>query len=92
MRKEGNGTIDACVNNLLAMTRSECPFVRNKGVDPEHIDSINFEEELEDDTKEMLETYEPRVENDGLDIKYSKTGDSEIIVNITEKGEEEEEE
>lgn len=91
MRQEGNASIDACVNNLLAMSRAECPFVRDKGVDPDHIDSINFEEELEDNTKEMLETYEPRIENEGLGITYSQNGDSEITVNISEREVEEEE-
>ena len=60
-------------------------------MDPDHIDSINFEEELEDNTKEMLETYEPRIENEGLGITYSQNGDSEITVNISEREVEEEE-
>lgn len=89
MKAKGNGTPEVCANNLLRMVRGEVPFERVKGLDPRIVDkplsSVNAE--LDADAAWLIETYEPRVQFDGLTISQTDmaTGGFAVTANVTEK-------
>lgn len=91
MRATGNGTPDVCANNLLRITRGEVPFERVKGLDPRMIDrplSV-AEAEIQQDAEWLLETYEPRVDVNAINIEPSDATSGGFIVtaDIVEKEE-----
>ena len=91
MRATGNGTPDVCANNLLRITRGEVPFERVKGLDPRMIDrplSV-AEAEIQQDAEWLLETYEPRVDVNAINIAPSDAAPGGFIVtaDIEEKEE-----
>ena len=89
MKANGNGAPEVCANNLLRMVRGEVPFERVKGLDPRIIDkplsSVNAE--LDADAAWLIETYEPRVQFDGIAISQADaaTGGFTVTANVTEK-------
>ena len=88
MRASGNGAPQVCANNLLRMVRGECPMERTKGLDPRLIGSPlpTALDSLAHDARWLVETYEPRVDFLGIDIKPGDSpGDVNITAKITEK-------
>lgn len=71
MRSSGNGRPEICVYNLLQLTRGEVPMERIKGIDPRLIDkpSTTVEADLVADIKFGIETFEPRVQPDGAELR-----------------------
>lgn len=70
MRSSGNGAPEVCANNLLRMTRGEVPFERVKGIDPRIIGRpVTNAAELEADAEWLIDTYEPRVQFDGINME-----------------------
>lgn len=63
MKTTGNGTPQACVDNLLALRRGELALDGLRGLPLELIDRPESWAlpELKDAVRETLETYEPRV-------------------------------
>lgn len=87
MRAEGNGDTLICVQNLLSIVQTECPFARDKGIDARLIDRpSNDMEELDESVTDLLNVYEPRVSDDGLDVIYSDDGNFDVTVNIAASG------
>lgn len=71
MKSAGNGEIETCVKNLLKTLRFE---VRNdclRGLPPELIDrnAAGVRDELNASGKWLLETYEPRVTPEEINIE-----------------------
>lgn len=88
MRSSGNGAPNVCANNLLRMVRGEVPFERVKGLDPRLIDKPlpSVGAELEADAEWLLETYEPRVQFNGIKLMPDDSANGGFIAtaNITE--------
>ena len=88
MRANGNGAPNVCANNLLRITRGEVPFERVKGLDPRMIDRPTgvVEAELHQDAEWLLETYEPRVTVNAINIEPSdaSTGGFAVTADINE--------
>ena len=89
MRASGNGAPNVCANKLLRMVRGEAPFDRIKGLDPRIVDrpQPRASAELEADAEWLLETYEPRVQFDGISTAPADAANGGFIVtaNVTEK-------
>lgn len=87
MMATGNGAPRVCANNLLQITRGEVPFERVKGLDPRMIDRPLgiAEAEIQQDAEWLLETYEPRVEVNAINIAPSDaSGGFAITADINE--------
>ena len=86
MKAKGNGRPAVCADNLLKITRGEVPYERIKGLDPRLIDRPFgvVEAEIQQDAEWLLETYEPRVEVNGIDIDATDavSGGFTVIANI----------
>lgn len=82
MRATGNGAVDVCANNLLRITRGEVPFERVKGLDPRMIDRPMSETEgaIRQDAEWLLNTYEPRVTVNAINIDQATGIDAGFIV------------
>lgn len=88
MMAKGNGAANVCANNLLRITRGEVPFERVKGLDPRMIDrpySV-VKPELQQDAEWLLETYEPRVAVNAINIEPSdaSAGGFTVTADISE--------
>lgn len=82
MRSNGNGAPGVCANNLLQITRGEVPFERVKGLDPRMIDRpmSEAESEIRQDAEWLLNTYEPRVAVNAIDIAQKTGADAGFAV------------
>ena len=91
MRASGNGTPGVCANNLLRITRGEVPYERVKGLGPQLIDRpySTIDAELQQDAEWLLETYEPRVDVNAINIDSSNAlaGGFTVTADINEKEE-----
>lgn len=88
MRRSGNANPIVCANNLLHLFRGEVPYERVKGLDPRTIDrpTPDAEAEVIQDAYWLLETYEPRVEINGIGVIYSEgTKSYAIVADLTAK-------
>lgn len=70
MLSYGNGKPEVCVNNLVHISRGEVPYDRIRGVKlGQNIGrTIAERDEIADDTKWMVGTYEPRISVDRVEI------------------------
>lgn len=70
MLASGNGNAMQCVANLVRITRGECIFDRVKGVDATLIDkpSSIVKPLLKEDIRWLINTYEPRVNIQEIDL------------------------
>ena len=82
MKATGNGSPEVCAGNLLKITRGEVPYERVKGLDPRLIDRPFgiAEAEIQQDAEWLIETYEPRVDVNGISIKPSDASAGGFIV------------
>lgn len=82
MRASGNGNPAVCVNNLLSISRGEVPFERVKGLDPRLIGKpvTIAEQEIQQDARWLLETYEPRVKVNGISLNQTNAVDGGFLV------------
>lgn len=91
MRSSGNGSPKVCAENLLKCTRGEIPFERIKGLDPRLIDMpiAAARSAVQQDAEWLLETYEPRVIVDAVNIEPdgSVNGGFSVTANVTEREE-----
>lgn len=91
MMATGNGAPGVCANNLLQITRGEVPFERVKGLDPRMIDRPHsiVDTEIQQDAEWLLETYEPRVNVNAINIEPSdaSSGGFTVTADINEKEE-----
>lgn len=71
MKAKGNGDPAQCVGNLLRLIRGEVPYERLKGMNPALIDqpSSNAAPELMADAEWLIETYEPRIKLQNIDLE-----------------------
>lgn len=86
MRASGNGDKIRCTENLLAIVRGEVPFDRVRGLDVRPIDGVVEEaaEAIRQDAKWVVETYEPRVKVESIQIsnKDGSSGNFLISANV----------
>ena len=89
MKAAGNGRPAVCADNLLKITRGEVPYERIKGLNPRLIDRPFgiAEAEIQQDAEWLLETYEPRVEVNSINIDATDpvSGGFNVTANINEK-------
>lgn len=86
MRASGNSSKDVCALNILRTIRGEVPLARTKGIAREHIDAPASEvNALRADATWALETYEPRLRNEDIDImaKNMADGDFSLMASIS---------
>ena len=76
MIASGNGNVQRCANNLLAITRGEVPYDRVRGLDGRAIDKPADEAErlIRQDAAWLMETYEPRGELKEIQITQDEAG------------------
>lgn len=90
MKASGNSNPMQCVQNLVCIVRGENPYERCKGIDPTIIDQPYDIAKilLKQDVEWLIETYEPRVNlNDvDLDSLLSEEGAFRLLINATLKG------
>lgn len=90
MKANGNGEPMQCVANLLRITRGECPYDRIKGIDPTLIDQPTeiVAPLMQAEAKWLIETYEPRVNADNVDISAitSQNGSFALTVDAAVTG------
>ena len=88
MKATGNGNPRQCAENLLKCVRGEVPFERIKGLDPRLIDKPFSEAKIaaRQDAEWLLETYEPRVGVNAINVEYDSftDGNFSIKADITE--------
>lgn len=87
MKATGNGKPEQCAYNLLRISRGEVPYERLKGLSTATIDvpAAIATTDAEADAEWVLETYEPRVDVDSIDLSASgiSSGDFSIAADIT---------
>lgn len=85
MRKQGNGDVYVCVNNLLATNRYEVPFERLKGRDGKLVDKPGRAavDDMIADAEWLIETYEPRATVVDIDAEMNaESGDIMLLPEI----------
>lgn len=89
MRAQGNGNKYRCVENLLAIVRGEVPYDRLRGLNPRLIDrpAPEVRGQLVQDATWLVETYEPRVDVDGVNIQLTDGPSGGLRVNVDIAGE-----
>jgi phage baseplate assembly protein W len=91
MKATGNGNPGVCANNLLKTIRGEVPYERVKGLDPRLIDrpSGDVAAEIQQDAEWLLETYEPRITVNAINIEASgaSSGSFRVTADIDVKEE-----
>ncbi len=82
MKAKGNGTPQQCAENLIRIVRGEVPFDRLRGVDAELTDtpSITAAPQLREDIRWMLETYEPRLESESVDVISEDAANGQFMI------------
>lgn len=93
LKSKGNSDPQVCANNLLKIARYEVPMDRIQGLDTELYDTPDSEDDIVEDAKFVIETYEPRVEVSSIDIE-NVDGDIKVTANVCviSEGEEEDDE
>ena len=83
MRAEGNSNVQVCIDNLLKTTKGEVPYAREKGIEGGIIDlpHNDAEVELAASADECLDTYEPRVDIEDIEIDVI-TVDGNLTYNV----------
>ena len=71
MKGQGNGIPEQCALNLLMITRGEVPYDRIRGRNGTLTDAPTSQvsDAALADAEWLLETYEPRIEIDSIDIE-----------------------
>ena len=91
MRSAGNGSPEQCAVNLLLITRGEVPYSRIKGRDAALVDrpASSATAEAEADAEWLLETFEPRMKVESIDVEAAlkNVGDFGVNANISTRKE-----
>lgn len=85
MKSSGNSNPETCVQNLCSLVRGEVYGDRVRGVDGSLIDRNNVSEELVEDIKWLVKTYEPRVDAEDVVVSPSDADNGDFIVEIKTK-------
>ena len=95
MQAKNNGDPRQCAANLLKITRGENPFDRIKGIDAAITDAPSAPAQYDAvaEAEWVLDTYEPRVEVEGIDFNApdAQLGDFSTIAQIKLREEEDNE-
>ena len=85
MKANGNGTPQQCVANLVNLFQYEVPFARLKGMDPSIVDSTTDDAEVaaKNHVSWLIESYEPRVTLNDVEISYTEGNRMIINPNVT---------
>lgn len=93
MKSSGNGNPEQCAVNLLLITRGEVPYSRIKGRDAALVDmpTTSAAGEAEADAEWLIETYEPRMKVESIDIgaAIASAGEFGVNANISARKEDE---
>ncbi len=85
MKASGNGTANTCVQNLSRLVRGEVFGDRCRGVDGQLIEKKNVTDELTEDIKWLVDTYEPRVSVEDITVIPDDASIGNYYVDITTK-------
>lgn len=82
MRAKGNGLKEVCVQNLLAIIRGEVVYDRLRGLDMRMIDRPggNAANEMMQDAKWDIKTYEPRAIVENIRVVQTDAGHGDFKV------------
>ncbi len=84
MMPEGNGEPAVCAANLLRTVRGEVPMARVKGVSREFVDrSAPTMGALAEDVEWVLETFEPRLEPDEVEVYADDAAEGDFGARVT---------
>ena len=85
MLRKNNSNPAVCINNLLQIARGEVPYDRIKGVSFAQIDGpiAQATDEISEDAEWMLETYEPRVQVEEIEVKATDAPNGHFAINAT---------
>lgn len=88
MRSSGNGKPAVCVNNLVSISRGEIPFDRIRGVKLAELTgkTVTEKDEIADDIKWMIKTYEPRISTDSVKVFVTEADNGQVAVQIDISG------
>lgn len=93
MMASGNGTPQQCADNLLKTARFSVPYERIKGIDGGLVDApaASAGAGLAADAEWLLETYEPRVEVNNIEVTNTEEPDDfGLVADLTINTEEDE--
>lgn len=90
MLSKNNSSPAVCVNNLLQIARGEVPYDRVKGISFAQIDApiAQAADELVEDAEWMLETYEPRVQAEEIEVSPADAQNGSYTIKATIKNKE----
>lgn len=80
MRADGNGNAEVCALNLLRISRGEIPYDRVRGRDAVLVDQPNSADDAVADAEWLLETYEPRINVDDVEITAEETPEGVFLL------------
>ena len=85
MLSKNNSNPAVCINNLLQIARGEVPYDRIKGISFAQIDgpAAQATEGIEEDAEWMLETYEPRVQVEEIEVTPTDAQNGHFAINAT---------
>ena len=84
MKSSGNGSPEQCVENLLLIVRGEVPYERLKGIDATLTDKPSEEAAplLEADAEWIMESYEPRVSLDSVNMTAELAKAGHFVIGV----------
>lgn len=85
MRKEGNGAVEICIENILKTFKTEIPYARDKGIEHKTLDlpADEVEQQLMEDAEAAIEKYETRVDIDSVEIDPNfQNGECSYRINV----------
>ena len=87
MLNKNNSNPAVCINNLLQIARGEVPYDRIKGISFAKLDgpAAHAADEIDEDAEWMLETYEPRVQVEEIEVIPTDAPNGHFALNATIK-------
>lgn len=85
MLSKNNSNPAVCVNNLIQIARGEVPYDRVKGISFAHLDAPSPQavDEIVEDAEWMLDTYEPRVEVESIEVTPTDAQNGHFAIKAT---------
>ena len=82
MLSKNNSNPAVCVNNLIQIARGEVPYDRVKGISFAQLDKpiAQSADEIVEDTKWMLDTYEPRAEIESVEVTPTEVSNGHFAI------------
>lgn len=84
MLKSGNARPERCAENLMSIVRGEIPFDRVRGLSARVVDGPAdvSAAEIEQDALWNIETYEPRIDAESVEVRAEETGGGDFRIGL----------